>query len=174
MRENEPDAVLRSARRVAADVGWRRIAAVGMPQPPFGCCRSGNPCLGYMYMCLTSVDLLLQAQDAMLMALDTTEVMVLERADYEHILENGFDGELKVRRCRTPYRLVPYRVYAQHLQAGTCTLPIAASTVRNVVLLAYSMQVIQVLALRLTLCPKCAYSCSVAVPSPLPCRPRWR
>lgn len=31
------------------------------------------------------------------MALETTDLLVLERADYERILENGFDGELKVR-----------------------------------------------------------------------------
>ncbi|PNW74795.1 hypothetical protein CHLRE_12g509500v5 [Chlamydomonas reinhardtii] len=38
-----------------------------------------------------------QLQDGGLMALETTDLLVLERADYERILENGFDGELKAK-----------------------------------------------------------------------------
>ncbi|GFR44851.1 hypothetical protein Agub_g6194, partial [Astrephomene gubernaculifera] len=36
-------------------------------------------------------------QDGVLMALVATDLLLLERADYEHILENGFDGELKAK-----------------------------------------------------------------------------
>lgn len=57
------------------------------------------------------------------MALDTTELMVLERADYEHILENGFDGELKVCRCRTP-QLVPYYMYRTQAAASRNVHPV--------------------------------------------------
>ncbi|KAG2500801.1 hypothetical protein HYH03_001563 [Edaphochlamys debaryana] len=38
-----------------------------------------------------------QPQDATLLALDATDLLVLERTDYERILENGFDGELKAK-----------------------------------------------------------------------------
>ncbi|GIL97791.1 hypothetical protein Vretimale_3334, partial [Volvox reticuliferus] len=34
-------------------------------------------------------------QEGMLLALETSDLLVLERGDYDHIVENGFDGELK-------------------------------------------------------------------------------
>ncbi len=42
----------------------------------------------------------LQAMKGMVVALDPARLLVIDRADYDNVIENGFDGQLKKKvRC---------------------------------------------------------------------------